>query len=230
MSLNPNYTLELPLKPSTGFTLAIAITCFYCNTAVAQIADGSFKSETAKVLQTEVLSGIADLRAEYERELESLKNQYEAKLAKTLENAVSKIDTAKSESTKADKLDEALELRTLAAAIGESDPILLLKPPVDTKTDHNSLTNETRIGNLANRKEKLSLAISGGKKKVANWNGEDKIRVEQISSRNWVKFSNGGFGELVQHENMLLVFMWDGTLGDTLPTKNPNRLGILYRE
>lgn len=216
------------MKNPTALTLLIVLTCFHCSTAVAQIADAKFQSKTAKVLQTEVLASIAELRTEYERELARLKTEFEAKLNKDLKAAVSKIETAKSESTKANKLDEALELRTLATLADESDPLFLLKPPAKTQPQHNLLPNNKWVGNLANQNEKLSLVISGGSKKVANWNG-DKIRVEQINNRHWMKFSNGGYGELLQHEDMLIVLMWGGTLTNTLPTKHPVQLGILYR-
>ena len=39
-----------------------------------------------------------------------------------------------------------------------------------------------------------------------------------------------GFAELVQHEDMIFVIMWDGELGKKLPTNSPSQLGILYRK
>ena len=122
-------------------------------------------------------------------------------------------------------------VRSLAAKYENMRLPDFLVPRDRGTSSQNELSADAWSGNLANRRSfKYSLAVSGKRSKKAKWNGHDIEKIERLGGRNWLRNIESGFAELVQHEDMIFVIMWDGELGKKLPTHSPSRLGILYRK
>ena len=196
--------------------------------ALCQLPDTELQSRTGIKLKASLQSEIDDLQSQYEKRAAELKEQFIEKLDIVRKNAANKIQIAKSAATKADQLDKALELRSFSEALDKLPTNSLLQATSKSESRNARLANGLWVGNVANKKDRITLEIAGGRRKTANWNGKGRLQIESVGGRNWVQSVGGDYAEIVHHQDMLILMVWSGKLGDELPTRHPKRLGILY--
>ena len=218
------------MQNTSKITLVVAVlTVINCSVAFCQLSNVELKSKTAKKLKSSLEIEIDDLKSQYDERLAELNSQFENKAEAVRKAAVADIETGKTEATKAGELDDALELRSLATTITKIPTKSLFSAATEPERLSDSLSNETWAGNIANKKDKLKIVITGAKKKFADWNGQGRVPIERVGNRYWIRVLGDGYAELIQHQDMLIVLAWDGKFKDPPPTRHPSRLGILYR-